>query len=162
MLSFDRRSFLTLPLALAACGFSPAYGPDGPALPLRGKVRAADPSDKNGFDLVAGLEARLGLPDDPAYDLTYTIRTETVGTGIATDNTVTRFNLLGKVDWTLTDLRTKARLTGGTVESFTAWSATASTVAGLSAEEDAALRLMQILADQIVTRIVAAASGFPG
>jgi LPS-assembly lipoprotein len=47
------------------------------------------------------------------------------------------------------------RLTEGVAQSFTAWSATGTTVAGLSAEEDAAYRLMRILADQIVTRLVA-------
>ena len=41
------------------------------------------------------------------------------------------------------------------MQSFTSYSATGSTVAGLAAEEDAALRLMHILADQIVTRLLA-------
>jgi LPS-assembly lipoprotein len=41
------------------------------------------------------------------------------------------------------------------VEGFTSYAATGSTVAGLSAEEDASLRLMRILADQIVSRMLA-------
>jgi LPS-assembly lipoprotein len=47
------------------------------------------------------------------------------------------------------------------VQSFTAYSATGSTVAGLAAEEDAATRLMRILADQIVARLIAASASLP-
>ena len=46
-------------------------------------------------------------------------------------------------------------LPGGAWENFTAYSATSPTVAGLTAEEDAAFRLMRMLADQIVTRLIA-------
>ncbi|MDZ4134280.1 MAG: hypothetical protein U1D06_01625, partial [Paracoccaceae bacterium] len=70
-------------------------------------------------------------------------------------NAITRFNLTGTVDWGLTDMVSGARLTGGRVQSFTSYSATGSTVAGLSAEEDASLRLMRILADKIVTQLLA-------
>jgi LPS-assembly lipoprotein len=41
------------------------------------------------------------------------------------------------------------------VRNFTSWSATGSTVAGIAAEEAAAARLMQILADDIITRLIA-------
>ena len=47
----------------------------------------------------------------------------------------------------------------GRVESFTSYSATGSTVATLAADTDAATRLRQILADQIATRLIAAAPG---
>ena len=80
-----------------------------------------------------------------------------IGTGVAItpDNAITRYNLNGSVDWTLTDRATATRVTGGRVENFTSWSATGSTVAGLAAEEDARLRLMRILADDIVARLLA-------
>ncbi len=158
MSSFNRRSLLLMPLALAACGFAPAFGPGGPAEGLAGTIRVADPTDKNGFDLVERLEERLGRPQADRYDLTYTIRTEAVGIGITPDNAITRYNLTGSIDWTLTDRTSGARVTGGTVANFTSWSATGSTVAGLAAEEDAALRLMRLLADQIVTRIIASSA----
>ncbi len=157
---FNRRAILLLPLAVAACGFTPAYGPGGAAIGLTGTIRAADPTDKNSFDLVARLDQRLGRPNADRYDLTYSITTQPVGVGITPDNAITRYNLKGAVDWTLTDRGTGARLTGGKVESFTSYSATGSTVAGLAAEEDAALRLMHILADQIVTRLIASADAW--
>jgi len=155
MSSFNRRSFLLTPLALAACGFTPAYGPNGPARTLQSSIRVADPSDKNGFDLVERLEERLGRPKAERFDLTYSIKTTAVGVGITPDNAITRYNLNGTIDWALTNRATGTRVTGGEVKSFTSYSATGSTVAGLAAQEDAARRLMRILADQITARLLA-------
>lgn len=155
----SRRAILAAPLALAACGFTPALAPDGPAAALQGTVHVQDPTDKHGFDLVERLEERLGRPRTPRYDLAYTIVTETVGVGITTDNKTTRYNLKGVIDYTLTDRASGSRVAGGRVQSFTAYAATGSTVAGLAAEEDASLRLMRILADQIVARLIAALAG---
>jgi LPS-assembly lipoprotein len=120
-----------------------------------------DPTDRNGFDLVERLEERLGRPEAERYDLAFTIRTTAVGVGITTENEISRFNLEGVVDYTLTERATGARVAGGQVKSFTAYSATGSTVAGLAAEEDAATRLMRILADQIVARLVAVVAAKP-
>ena len=161
MSSCNRRVFLLMPLALAACGFAPAYAPGGPATALLGTVRAQDPTDKNAFDLVERLEERLGRPENHRYDLAYTITTEAVGVGITTENEITRFNLKGVIDYTLSDRATGTRIAGGRVQSFTAYSATGSTVAGLAAEEDAATRLMRLLADQIVARLIATSSRLP-
>jgi LPS-assembly lipoprotein len=146
---------MMVPFALAACGFAPAYAPGKPAAALLGTVRAADPADRNGFDLVERIEERLGRPDAPVYDLTYAIATETVGVGITTDNQITRFNLKGAVDYRLTRTSDGEVMASGRVQSFTAFAATGSTVAGLAAEEDAGTRLMRLLADQIVTRLIA-------
>jgi LPS-assembly lipoprotein len=156
MSSFNRRTLLTF-LALSGCGFAPAYGPGGAATGLQGTVRAGDPADKNAFDLVQRLEERLGRPTTPLYDLGYVITATPVGVGITPENAITRYNLTGTVEWTLTARATGARVAGGRVESFTSYSATGSTVAGLAAEEDASIRLMRILADQIVTRLIATA-----
>jgi LPS-assembly lipoprotein len=157
----SRRLVLLAPLALAACGFTPALAPGGPATSLLGTVYVQDPTDKNGFDLVERLEERLGRPETPRFDLAYTITTEAVGVGFTTDNKITRYNLKGVIDYTLTDRASGARVTGGRVQSFTAYSATGSTVAGLAAEEDAAFRLMRTLADQIVARLIAASANLP-
>jgi LPS-assembly lipoprotein len=157
----SRRWALLAPLALAACGFTPAYAPGGAATKLLGTIWVQDPTDKNGFDLVERLEERLGRPENIRYDLAYTITTEAVGVGITTENEITRYNLKGVVDYTLTDRTTGARVTGGRVQTFTAYSATGSTVAGLAAEEDAAFRLMRILADQITARLIAVSASLP-
>lgn len=157
MSSSERRHFLMLLAALpvAACGFAPAYGPSGAAAGLQGRIRVDDPSDKNGFDLVERLEERLGRPEAAIYALSFSIATKPIGVGITPENAITRYNLTGSIDWGLTDTATGTRLTGGRVNSFTSYSATGSTVAGLAAEQDAAMRLMRLLADQIVTRLIA-------
>jgi LPS-assembly lipoprotein len=159
MSSCNRRTLLLF-LPLAACGFAPAYGPGSAMAGLQGRVRVADPSDKNGFDLVERLEESLGRPDAPLYDLTYSVTTASEAVGITPEGTITRYTLSGEVTWALIRRADQARITGGSAESFTAYSATGSTVAGLAAEEDAALRLMRILADQIVTQLIATSASW--
>jgi LPS-assembly lipoprotein len=151
---FNRRSALLLLPGLAACTFAPAYAPGGPAANLQGAVRVDDPDTKAGFDLVERLEERLGRPSAPRYQLGYTITTKANGVAITPENAITRYHLTGTVDFTLKDQQ-GAVVTSGRVESFTAYSATGSTVAGLAAEEDASLRLMRILADLVVSRLLA-------
>ncbi len=155
----DRRTLLAC-LTLAGCGFAPALGPGGAASGLQGAIRADNPSDKNGFDLVERLEERIGRPETARFDLGYAITATSVGVGITPDSAITRYNLTGSVDWTLTERATGARVAGGRVDSFTSYSATGSTVAGLAAEEDAAFRLMRILADQIVSRLIASSGSW--
>jgi LPS-assembly lipoprotein len=150
-----------MPLALTACGFTPAFGTKGPAQVLVGTVHAADPVDKNGFDFVQRIEERFGRPSQDLYDLTYVITTTIVGVGITLDGAITRYNLTGALDWTLTRRADKLRMTGGHIDQFTSYSATGSSVAGLTAETDAALRLMRLLADEVVLRVTAASASFP-
>ncbi len=157
MSSYSRRAILALIAApLAGCAFTPVYAPGGAAAALQGAVRVDDPDTKNGFDFVERMEERLGRPDAHRYRLSYVIATDPIGVGITPDNAITRYNLTGSVDWVLSD-NDGTTLTRGRVQNFTSYSATGSTVAGLAAEEDAAFRLMRILADQIVTRLLATA-----
>jgi LPS-assembly lipoprotein len=151
----DRRTLLLMPV-LAACGFSPAGAPDGPVAALQGTVRVADPADRNAFDLVERLEERLGRPVAPRFDLAYTITTDAIGVGLTPEAEITRYNLTGRIDWTVTDRTTQARVAGGTVQDFTSYAAVGSTVAALAAEEDAGTRLMRAMGDQIVTQLIAA------
>jgi LPS-assembly lipoprotein len=157
MSSFSRRAILVLPVAVAACGFAPAYAPGGDAASLIGKIWVEDPTEKRGFDLVQRFEERLGRPQNARYLLAYVITAETIGLGITPEDVITRNSVKGAVDWTLSDKETGARLTGGRVQSFTSYTATGSTVAGQAAAQDAETRLMRILADQIVTRLIAVA-----
>jgi LPS-assembly lipoprotein len=155
---YNRRTFLTLPLVLAACGFSPTLAPGSAAAGLQGRIRVADPTDKNGFDFLQHMEERLGRPSEPAYDLAFTITTRAVGVGINPQGEIQRYNLTGVIDWTLTRRADQVRVTGGRAESFTSYSATGTTVAELTAQQDAATRLMSILADQIVMQLQSTAS----
>ncbi len=162
MSSSDRRAFLTLLAAapLAACGFVPAYGPAGPARALLGKVAIDDPHDKTAFELVGRLEERLGRTSTPVWLLGFAISTESVGLGITSSNTITRYNIVGDVSYSLRRADTGATVTTGYVQNFTSYSASGTVVSTASSERDAYARLMRILADQIVTDLVATSANW--
>ena len=158
MLLYSRRIVLALPLALAACGFSPVYGPDGAGTKLRGQVLVQEPSTQAGYLLTRHLETRLGRSGSSArYGLDTVISLDEDELAINAAGDITRFNLIGIVEYTLRDTTDGSVLTSGQVENFTAYSATGTTVATLAAESDAVERLMVILGDQITARLFATA-----
>lgn len=150
----DRRNVLFSCLALGACGLTPVYAPGGAADGMRGAISFDDPADSAGFVLVRALEDRLGPPEAPRYGLSATILIEEEGAGITPEQVITRFRLLGTVDFALTDIATGEVVTRGRVSNFTGYSTTGNTVAVRAAAADAARRLMRILADQIVSRLL--------
>lgn len=157
MSSPDRRLVLLSLAALAGCGFTPALAPGGDAAGLFGQIEVDAPTDREGFLLVQRLEERLGRPDAPRYRLLASIRLSEDGVAITGDQVTTRFTVLGEVDFQLVELATDKVVTAGTVDSFTAYSTTGTTVASLAAQRDARARLMVILADEIVARLIATA-----
>lgn len=163
MSSSDRRTILLAlaALPLAGCGFTPVYGTGGSAEALRGRVRAADPDDHNGYVYIGRLEERLGRPEAPIFDLSYTISTSEEGLAISSGGETTRYNVTGTARFTLTDRRSGQSVLTGSVDSFTAYSATGTTVSTLSAKRAAYDRLMVILADQTITRLLASAATLP-
>ena len=162
MSSSDRRTFLLLAAAaLAGCGFTPAYGPQGGGARLLGFVQTDSPKTRDDFALTRRLSERLGPLETARYRLAYTVKTQALGQAITPSNATTRYSLTGTVDYTLHDIGTDAVLMAGKVASFTSWSATGTVVATDSAEEDAHRRLMSMLADQIVTRLLAQAGSLP-
>lgn len=164
MSSSDRRTILfalaALPL-VAGCGFQPAYGTGGSAQRLLNRVAVDAPTDRDGFTYVSRLEERLGRTQVPAYRLSFVLKTTTDDLAITAEQEITRYNVIGSVAYTLTDTASGTTLTSGTVDSFTGYSATGTTVSTLAAERDAYERLMTILADQTVTRLIAASTGWP-
>ncbi len=154
---YNRRSLLALPLALAACGFSPVYGTGGTGSQLRGQVLVQEPSTQAGYLLTRHLETRLGRSaSGQRYALDLSITTEEDGLAVNTSGDITRFNLVGRVEYALRDTSAGTIVTSGKVENFTAYSATGTTVASLAAERNAVERLMVILGDQITARLFAA------
>jgi LPS-assembly lipoprotein len=157
MSSSDRRSFLALIAAapLAGCGFSPSYGPTGPAQGLRHRIKADPPRSRADFAFVSAFENNLGRTEAPAYHLSYQITVQTVQLAVTPEGAILRYNFVGTVIYTVTDAATGAVLNQGTANSFTASAATRSTIAAASSETDASDRLMQILADIVVTQLIA-------
>jgi LPS-assembly lipoprotein len=163
MWSSDRRSIIAAfaAAALAGCGFTPVYAPGGVGDRLYGQIRADAPDSRDGYELVAQFEDRLGRTSDAApYLLSYQIVTESEGLAITPDQETLRYQLIGVVRYRLTDRATGTVLTSGQVDSFTSYSAIGTTVATRASENDARARLMVILADQIVARLTAGAGSW--
>lgn len=146
---FDRRTFFLMPLALAACGFEPTYGPGGQASALYGKIRVDAPDAVNTYLLVRRLEEQLGRSNDPTYRLSMVLATGTQGQAITAEGAITFYSVVGEVDYTLLDIATGAVVAKGQVDNFTGYSATGDTVETLAAQRNARERLMVILADQV-------------
>jgi LPS-assembly lipoprotein len=151
---FDRRALLCLPLALAACGFSPVYGPGGQAGGLQNNVEVSQPDDLDGYLVTRRLEERLGRAQTPTYRLALSVSTKRDSLAVNSESNINRYNLIGEADYQLVEQASGRVVTSGRVDNFTGSSATGTTVATLAAERDARERLMTLLADQIVARLV--------
>ncbi|TGN51856.1 hypothetical protein E4L95_16535 [Paracoccus liaowanqingii] len=163
MSSHNRRTVLLGGLALvvlAGCGLSPVYGPGGGGSRLFGRVRPRDPDTPIDFAFNRRLAERLGPEDAAVYDLDYRISAGVVAQAITPDEVTTRYSLNGTADFALTG-PDGAVVVQGRVSSFTSYSTTGTTISTLAAEGDARERLALMLADQVVTRLLAAASGLP-
>lgn len=156
MSSLNRRALLFAPLALAACGFQPVYGPGGNGGILQNKVLVDPPGSQDSYILVREIEERLGRSDVPDFALSMVIRTNEAQLAIDREGDTGRFNRIGVIDYTLRNLNTGQVATSGQVENFVGYSATGTTVETLAGEQDAQVRLMNIMADQIVNRLYAA------
>ncbi len=149
----SRRHLLMLPLALAACGFQPVYGPQGGGSALLGTTRITAPQTRDGFILQRQLEQRLGRSRTDQHHLALAVTTNQEGLAVDEEGNTARYTLLAKVSYTLSDQNSGQVLTSGEVSNFTGYSATGTTVATLAAQKDAQARLMTIVADQILTRL---------
>ncbi|MBC7133475.1 MAG: hypothetical protein H5U16_10265 [Roseovarius sp.] len=162
MSSSDRRLFLLSGLAmLAGCGFAPAYAPGGGGAALMDRIEIAPPDTRAGFLLTRELETRIGRPANARHVLTPAISLRRQAVSIDRSNITLRYNLLGRVDYTVQDRETEAIVARGTVENFTGYSTFGTPVANEAAERDAEARLMTMLADQLVTRLAATLRDLP-
>ena len=155
-----RRAALLGLLAVSACGLTPVYGPHGAGHRLFGKVRPRDPRSYEDFAFNRRLAEQLGGEGD-LYDLDYRLNAGVVAQAITQDQVTTRYSLNGTADFALKDASGRV-VTQGRVSSFTSYSTTGTTIATLSAEGDARQRLATMLADQVVTRLLAASGQLPG
>ncbi|MDS9466758.1 LPS assembly lipoprotein LptE [Paracoccus sp. MBLB3053] len=154
-MSWSRRAFLLGSLALAACGFSPVYGPGGTGGKLFGKIRTADPETPDDFAFAGRIAERLGPEGAATYELGWQLRIAVVPQAITPDEITTRYALNGSAEYLLTDIDTRRTVARGQVSSFTSYSTTGTTIATMAAEQDAHERLARLLADQVVNRLLA-------
>ena len=158
---YNRRLFLISAAALAGCGFTPAFAPGGAATRLQGRVLVDEPDSRPGYLLTRRFEERLGRANPARYGLSYSIGLTDSAIAVSSTNVISRYNKIGTVTWALRDLETDKVLTSGKAENFTSYSASGTTVITQAAERDAEARLMTILTDQIITRLIADAEKLP-
>ena len=152
---WSRRAALAVALLAAGCGFTPVYGPSGAGTRLHGQVRVADPQTADDYAFLRRLTERLGPAETGRYDLAYTLRVAALPQAITPDEVTTRFSLNGTATYRLTDSATGATVAQGEVSNFTSHSTVGTVIATNAAEQDARNRLAVMLADQVVTRLLA-------
>lgn len=155
-----RRAAILGALAVSACGLTPVYGPGGGGGRLFGKVRPRDPDTFEDFVFNQRLGERLGPDEAGSFDLDYQLKIGIVPQAITPDEVTTRYSLNGTAAFAL-KAPSGLVLTTGRVSSFTSYSTTGTTIATLTAEADARERLARMLADQVTTRLLAAAKSLP-
>lgn len=154
-MSFNRRLFvLAATLLVTACGFTPVYAPGGTGAALQNQILVDEPQDRNAYWFTQRFEERLGRAGDAKYSLGYKIFIVEQGIAVDPQGYIERYDLLGRTDYEVRDISTEEVLASGQVESFTGYSASGTTVASLAAERDARERLMIILADQVIVRLI--------
>lgn len=152
---WSRRAVLGAALLGGACGFTPVYGPGGAGTRLHGQVRVADPVTADDYAFLRRMTERLGPAESGRYELAYSLRIAVVPQAITPDEVTTRFSLNGTAIWTLTDSASGATVAKGEVSNFTSHSTVGTVIATSAAERDARQRLAVMLADQVVTRLLA-------
>lgn len=149
-----RRAVLLGLLAVAGCGFTPAYQTGGVGTKLQGAVALPDPDTVEEYALNGFLTQRLGQASSPRFKLEYQVQIAVVDQAITSKQVTTRYSLNGTVRFRLIETASGNVASQGAVSAFTSYSATGSTIATSSAQTDARLRLMNMLADQLVTRLL--------
>ena len=162
MSSFNRRTVLCgAALCLTVGGFTPAFGRTGGTTRLDGAILMDEPKTEPAYQLTRRIEDRLGRNSNARFGLSYSIDLTEASVTKTANNINTRYNILGEITYALRDLDSGAVVTSGKVNNFTSYSTSGTTVATQAAEKDARDRLMSILGDQIITRLIVAAPDLP-
>lgn len=152
-----RAALLLIPLALAGCGLRPLYGGgDGGVVAntLR-QVEVAPIPGKAGYLVHAALVDRLGgAPAGSArYRLVVTLDDQIQGFGVRRDQAVTRERRTLRSRYQLVEAATGETVLDATAGSDAGIDIVSSEYATVAAENTAAERLAETIADQMVARI---------
>lgn len=147
---------LAAALGLSACGLRPVYGGGsrGATASFLTSVAVQPIPGRTGWLVRAALADRLGEPSgDERYRLEVEIDDDLTGFGIRGDTAVTRERRTVRARYRLVDKQTGAVMLDATAGSDAGIDVVSSDVATVAAEQTAAERLAQIVADQIVARL---------
>ncbi|MEM9307264.1 MAG: LPS assembly lipoprotein LptE [Pseudomonadota bacterium] len=156
MSSFSRRTVMLAPLAIAACGYTPVYGTGGTGTVLQNNVIVVEPRNENTYLVTKRIEERLGRSQAATYVLTLNVVTSRQALAVNSESNINRFNLVGVARYSLVEQASGRVVTSGQVNNFTGSSASGTTAETLAATRDAQRRLMTLLADQVVVKLLSA------
>lgn len=146
-----------LALALSACGLRPLYsgGSSGAVATTLRSVEVGPIEGQVGWLVRNKLLDRLGASGSAAaaYRLNVTLDDDIVGLGIRGDRAVTRERRTLRARYQLVDLSTGLVVLDATSGSDAGIDVVSSEYATVAAEQTAAERLSEVVADQIVARL---------
>ena len=141
--------FAVMSMGLSSCGFTPVYGESSSARETLENVMLEDPVSRTEQIFLKAVEQRLPRPVNPKYQVKYRIELSYQGLDVIG---ASRVQVFGRVVSELVDLNTLAVKFGFTVDGFTGYSTTREFEE--VQRKDAEARLLQILADQFITRLM--------
>lgn len=147
---------LLLAALTSGCGLRPVYGggASGRTATFLSSVAVQPIPGRTGWLVRAALADRLGEPSgDERFRLEVEIDDDLTGFGIRGDTAVTRERRTVRARYRLVDQATGQVLLDATAGSDAGIDVVSSDVATVAAEQTAAERLSQIVADQIVARL---------
>lgn len=144
-------------LALGSCGLRPVYGggSSGPVARLLSSVAVAPIEGRVGWLVYNDLKERLapGAAAEARYRLDVELDDTIVGLGIRGDRAITRERRTLRARYRLTDAATGETVLDATAGAEAGIDVVSSDYATLAAEQTAAERLSEQVADQIVARL---------
>jgi len=144
-------------LGLSGCQLRPLYagGSAGPVAGMLGQVQVATIPGREGWLVYNKLKERLGEPSSggPAYRLDVELDDQIIGLGIRGDRATTRERRLLRARYQLVQLSTGQVLLDATAGSDAGIDVVSSEYATVAAEQTAAERLADVLANDIVARL---------
>ena len=144
-------------LILAGCQLKPLYsgGSTGPVASTLSSVTVAPIEGQVGWLVHTKLKDRLAASgtSEPRYRLNVELDDDVVGLGIRGDRAVTRERRSLRARYQLVDVSTGAVVLDATAGSDAGVDVVSSEYATVAAEQTAAERLSEVVADQIVARL---------
>ena len=152
-----RLLFLSMMLALAGCGLHPLYGggASSPVAVTLSSVEVGPIDGQVGWLVRNKLVDRLGQggTTTPTFRLDVTLDDNITGFGIRGDRAVTRERRTLRARYQLVDLASGSVVLDATAGSDAGIDVVSSEYATVAAEQTAAERLADVVADQIVARL---------
>ena len=136
-------------MALASCGFEPVYGENSAAEGTLSKASLRDPTTQPEFIFVKAFEQRVPRPQNPQYGINYQISIGYQGLDVID---ASRVQVVGRIVADFVNLETDTVEFVSTVDAFTSYTSGGSFPE--TQRRDAETRLIKILADRLLTRLI--------